>query len=811
MESQQKIESNYDASQIKVLDGIEAVRKRPAMYIGSTGPEGLHHLVFEVVDNSIDEALAGYCEKIQVTLHTDNSITVEDNGRGIPVDLHVTEKKPALEVVMTTLHAGGKFDQNSYKVSGGLHGVGISVVSALSEYLEARIKRNGKVYEQRYERGDVASELNVIGTTEKTGTRVRFRPDSEIFNEIEWNFDILSQRLRELSFLNAGIHISIEDVKKNKRTEYKYQGGIVSFIEFLNNSKRPLYKEIIHINGSREDVEIDIAFQYNDGYSETIFTFVNNINTREGGTHLSGFRAALTRTINMYATSSNISKKNNKISFSGEDLREGLTAVISVKVQEPQFEGQTKTKLGNSNVKGIVENFVNEGLGIFLEENPAVGKKIVDKVQDAARAREAARKAKELTRRKSALEVSSLPGKLADCQEKDPKYSELFLVEGDSAGGSAKQGRDRKCQAILPLKGKILNVEKARLDKMLENQEIGYMITALGTGIGEEDFNLENLRYHKIIIMTDADVDGAHIRTLLLTFFYRNYRTLIERGYLYIAQPPLYLLKDTKRKQSRYIKDDNQFMEYLIERGVKDAKVYMSQGGEITNSTLKRLVHKIIRFDYLLGILHPGQLDSDFLRDFMFHGPLNKELLSNREELEKRLDGFLEKKKEKGFNGEPDEYIIERDTENNCYLFRYSSNRNGLSIVTIIDAELINSPAFQELFSITREFTSIGKPPYIYENSDEKIELNNLVQLKDNVLQYGRKGLGIQRYKGLGEMNPDQLWETTMDPESRTLLKVTIPDAVKADDIFSKLMGDEVEPRRQFILEFALQVQNLDI
>jgi len=663
--------SKYDASNIKVLGGIEAVRVRPAMYIGSTGPEGLHHLVFEVVDNSIDEALAGFCSNIHVSVHTDNSVTVEDDGRGIPVDRHVSENKPALEVVMTTLHAGGKFDRNTYKVSGGLHGVGISVVNALSEYLEARIRRDGKVYEQRYERGKVASELSVVGETDKTGTRVRFRADPEIFESLEFNYDVLSQRLRELSFLNAGIRIVLEDRRSNRQDVFSYDGGIVSFVDLLNQNRKPIHGTVIHLNGVREDVEIDMALQYNLGYSETVFSYVNNINTREGGTHLSGFRAALTRTINSYAVSNNLLKKNAKTSLSGDDMREGLTAVISIKVRDPQFEGQTKTRLGNSNVKGIVENFCNENLAIFLEENPGVGRKIVEKVQEAARAREAARKAKELTRRKSALEVSSLPGKLADCQETDPAESELFLVEGDSAGGSAKQGRDRRTQAILPLKGKILNVEKARLDKMLQNQEIGYMITAMGTGIGEEDFQIENLRYRKIIIMTDADVDGAHIRTLLLTLFFRHFRPLIERGYLYIAQPPLYRIKDSRKKEEKYVKDDHEFQENLMERGVRERKVEFGDGGTVEGAALKKLVGRVVRFESLITKLNPEKAETGVIKDLLCDGPFSLEMLSDRQGLEERVRALWGRRAEQGKEGE--EYTIEVDSEHTCQRVRYVS------------------------------------------------------------------------------------------------------------------------------------------
>jgi len=628
---------------------------------------------------------------------------------------------------------------------------------------------------------------------------------------VEWSFDTLAQRLRELSFLNAGVQITLEDVRSNKKSEYSYKGGIASFIDFLNESKKPLHKKIIHVKGNRDDVDIDIALQYNDGYTESVFSYVNNINTREGGTHLSGFRAALTRTLNSYAVSNNLFKKNAKASLSGEDMREGLTGVISVKVRDPQFEGQTKTRLGNSNVKGIVENFVNEALSTFLEENPSTGRKIVDKVHEAARAREAARKAKELTRRKSALEVSSLPGKLADCQEKDPQHSEIFLVEGDSAGGSAKQGRDRKCQAILPLKGKILNVEKARMDKMLQNQEIGCMITALGSGIGEEDFRIENLRYHKIIIMTDADVDGAHIRTLLLTFFYRHYRMLVERGYLYIAQPPLYLLKDPKKKQSKYIKDDYEFMEYMLDRGVKDTKVHLEDGKQVQDSQLKKLVTKIIRFDELLSKLRPGMVDRDFLRDLLLGTGFSEGMLQDREELERTVGSVWDTRQKEGFSTEQEEYFIEGDPENNCFRIRYLSAKNGSSWETVLDAELVTIPSFQELMRIAGEFDDMGGPPYRVEKGEEQTQVEGVFQLKELILQLGRRGLGIQRYKGLGEMNPGQLWETTMNPETRTLLQVAIADAAEAERIFSTLMGDDVEPRRQFISENALQVQNLDV
>ncbi|GAW93644.1 DNA topoisomerase (ATP-hydrolyzing) subunit B [Calderihabitans maritimus] len=633
----EKVDVEYNASQIQVLEGLEAVRRRPGMYIGSTGTRGLHHLVYEIVDNSIDEALAGYCDRIKVIIHQDNSVTVIDNGRGIPVDIHEKTGKPAVEVALTMLHAGGKFGGNGYKVAGGLHGVGLSVVNALSEWLEVKVKRNGKVYHQRYERGQVVSDLRIVGESKGTGTQITFKPDQEIFEETVFNYEILSNRLRELSFLNRGLKITLEDERTGYKEVFYHNAGIVNFIKHLNKNKNPIHNKVIYIEAEKEEVQVEVAMQYHDGYIETIFSYANNIHTSEGGTHEAGFKTALTRVVNDYARRHNLLKENNN-NLTGEDIREGLTAIISIKVKEPQFEGQTKTKLGNTEVRGIVDSIVTEGLGNFLEENPSIAKKIVEKAIHAARAREAARRARELTRRKSALEVTSLPGKLADCSIKDPAYAELFLVEGDSAGGSAKQGRDRKFQAILPLRGKILNVEKARLDKILNNEEIRAMITALGTGIAD-DFDIMKARYHKIIIMTDADVDGAHIRTLLLTFFYRYMRKLVEAGYVYIAQPPLYKI-------------------------------------------------------------------------------------------------------------------------------------------------------------------SKGKKEY-YAYSDEEL---------DRILsELGRDNYSIQRYKGLGEMNPEQLWETTMNPETRTIYRVTMEDAVKADEIFSILMGDKVEPRREFIKTHAKEVRNLDV
>ncbi len=804
--------SSYDASRIKVLGGIEAVRMRPAMYIGSTGPDGLHHLVFEVVDNSIDEALAGWCNRISVILHRDGSVTVDDNGRGIPVDLHETEQKPALEVVMTTLHSGGKFDTESYKVSGGLHGVGISVVNALSEYLEVKVRRDGKIYYQKYARGKVESELMELGTTDRTGTTIKLRPDPEIFATTEFSYETLSQRLRELSFLTPGIQISIEDQRTGKKHEFSYKGGITSFVEHLNKNRKVLHDKIIYIRGVRDGVEVEIALQYNDGYSETVFSYANNINTKEGGTHLTGFRAGLTRTINNYALAAvnSQSKKGQKIAISGEDVREGLTAVVSVRLRDAQFEGQTKTKLGNSNVKGLVEALVNEKLGTFFEENPGIAKSIVEKVQEAARAREAARKARELTRRKSALEVTSLPGKLADCQEKDPALSELFLVEGDSAGGSAKQGRDRRNQAVLPLKGKILNVEKARLDKILRNQEIGCMITALGTGVGEEDFSIEKLRYHKIIIMTDADVDGAHIRTLLLTFFYRYFPALIEKGNIFIAQPPLYKVKELRKKESLYLKTEAELEEFILNNGVREAFI-VGKDGEIRGQELKSLVEKIVRFEELLGRLARGSSDKEVLRTLIFEDLITADTLRNQEQLQKALDCLVKKHQPSELFGGDDEYEIEKDHDNNCFLATYTSKKDGYVRQTIIDLDMVTSAEFRESKLISEKIRAAAPLPIELMLGKEGKTIQSYVELKDCIFEHGRKGIVVQRFKGLGEMNPDQLWETTMNPETRTLLKVQIEDAIEANEIFNILMGDEVEPRRQFISENALNVRNLDI
>lgn len=816
-----KQEVKYDATQIKVLEGFEAVRKRPAMYIGNTGSSGLHHLVFEVVDNSIDESLVGYCDRIEVIIHTDNSITVIDNGRGIPVDIHPEEKRPAAEVVMTTLHAGGKFDNRSYKVSGGLHGVGVSVVNALSESLGLEIRRDKKVYHQAYQRGQPISKLEEVGKTKGTGTKIVFKPDTDIFETIEFSFDLLSQRLRELAFLNKGVLIIIEDEREGKRHEFNYKGGISSFVEFLNKNKNALYPKPVFLQGEKsffsmeegerreQVVQIEIALQHNDTYTENIFAYANNINTKEGGTHLSGFRTALTRTINNYAAK-NLSPKDFKENFKGEDLQEGLTAVISVKLPQPQFEGQTKTKLGNTNIKGIVEQLLGEKLSYFLEENPKVAKKIVGKALEAARAREAARKAKELTRRKTALDSSVLPGKLADCQETDPARCEIYLVEGDSAGGSAKQGRDRRFQAILPLKGKILNVEKARFDKMLENDEISTIISALGTGIEKDENTILTPRYHHIIIMTDADVDGSHIRTLLLTFFYRRMPSLIERGYLYIAQPPLFKVK--KGKREKYIKDEISLEKYLLECGAEGIEM-VSKGSQksLKNNQLLKVLEKALKYRRILEKLEKKQWDKNILSALAFEGEFQKEALKNKTSVKKFLETV---KSHASFFYPfvpPIEYSLIEDAEHSCFAIRCLTKIDSITKETSINFDLLTSTELAELRKLAEGLKNIGSPPFTINHKNGKLTFNTLSEVLEYVLNSGEKGREIQRYKGLGEMNPDQLWETTMNPEKRTVFQVKIDDAIEADEIFTILMGDQVEPRRKFIYENAINVTNLDI
>ena len=801
-------QDDYKADNIKVLEGLEAVRKRPGMYIGDTGERGLHHLVYEVVDNSIDEALAAHCDNIEVTIHIDNSVTVIDNGRGIPVDIHSTEGVSAAEVVLTKLHAGGKFDKSSYKVSGGLHGVGISVVNALSETLEIEVKRDGRVYQQSYRRGVPQDRLKEVGKSKERGTKVTFTPDTEIFETVDFSFDILSQRLRELAFLNSGVKITIEDERSQKKHEFFYKGGLLSFVEHLNRAKTAIHPKVVHFAGEKEGVEVEIAMQWNDGYSENVFSFANNINTAEGGTHLIGFKSALTRTVNSYAIELGQLKKDDA-NLQGEDVREGLTAVVSVKVPEPQFEGQTKTKLGNSEVKGIVEALVNEKFSSYLSEHPGDAKKIISKGVEAARVREATRKAKDLARRKGALDSGSLPGKLADCQERDPALSEIYLVEGDSAGGSAKQGRDRRNQAILPLKGKILNVEKARFDKMLSSQEIRLMITALGTGV-KEDYDSAKLRYHSIIIMTDADVDGSHIRTLLLTFFYRQMPDLVEKGHLFIAQPPLYKVK--RGKQERYLKDEATLEDHLIELGTENIRVRATNDGNgLTGQSLQSFVKKVARWEKLMGLITRKRKNRVVIEGLLLEEQFSEETLKDERALrgfESRLVSYINLTAP---DQAPVSCALEEDPEHNCFKLICATRTNGSRSQTVIDREFLISPEYKEIKRLFTELTSIGVPPYAVENGDQKAQLRSLTEVLKYIMEGGKKGQYIQRYKGLGEMNPDQLWETTMNPETRILLQVRIEDAVEANDIFSTLMGDEVEPRRKFIEDHALTVKNLDI
>jgi DNA gyrase subunit B len=761
------------------------------------------------VDNSIDEALGGFCNKIDVTIHDDDSVTVEDNGRGIPVDIHKEEGRPAAEVVMTTLHAGGKFDSESYQYSGGLHGVGVSVVNALSEFLELEIWRDGNLFTQRYERGRPVTPFEVAGKTKRRGTKIWFRPDKEIFETLDFSFDTLSQRLRELSFLNSGLKITIVDERSDKKHEFQYKGGIVSFVEYLNKNKTPVHPKPIHLEGEKEGIYIDIALQYNEGYAENIFSFANNINTIDGGTHIVGFKSALTRTLNNYASSHN-SLRNLKVALTGEDAREGLTGVVSIKLSNPQFEGQTKAKLGNSEVKGLVEGRVNERLGTYFEENPSIAKRILEKVVDAARAREAARKAKELTRRKGILETDSLPGKLADCQERDPRESEIFIVEGDSAGGSAKQGRDRRIQAILPLRGKILNVEKARFDQMLSNQEIKTLITALGTGVGKDDYNLDKLRYHRVIIMTDADVDGSHIRTLLLTLFYRQMFPLIENGYLYIAQPPLYRVKKGKESPI-YLHKEEELENYLLEKGIEGLRLNLGEGkNSLSGKGLLDFVKKIIRHKKLLERLARRKMDPEILFAFAKQESISKGSLRGEKEVKRIIAGLKKDLKEMGSNRER-EFRLEKDAEHGTYYILCLSSANGSHFETLINADLIASPQFEELQKIVQQLKAVGAPPLLLHTGEESKAISDFAQLVEEIFVHGKKGMEIQRYKGLGEMNPEQLWETTMNPESRTLLQVRVEDAVKADEIFTVLMGDQVEPRRDFIQRNALSVTNLDI
>jgi len=794
----------YDASSIDVLEGLEPVRLRPSMYIGNVDVAGLHHLVYEVVDNSIDEAMAGFCDTILVTIHKDNSISVEDNGRGIPVDIHRTENVPAVEVVLTKLHAGGKFDNDSYKVSGGLHGVGVSVVNALSKLLEVEIYAKGKKYFQTYAKGIKASELKVVGESSKRGTKIHFVPDEKIFNVTEFSYDILSRRLRELAFLNKGVSILIEDERFDKNDRYCYEGGIVSFVEYLNK-RHTILHEPVFIEGCRNDVNIEVAIQYNGTYKENIFSFANNINTVEGGFHLIGFKAALTRSINQYAVAGNL-PKNLSAKISGDDVREGLTAIISVRIKSPQFEGQTKTKLGNSEVKGLVESLVNEKLSTFMEENPAVARKIIEKAVDAARARDAAKRARDLARNKGALIDSTLPGKLAECQISDPAMRELFLVEGDSAGGSAKQGRDRKFQAILPLKGKILNVEKARFDKILRSEEIKNIITALGTGVGKEEYNIDKIRYHKIIIMTDADVDGSHIRTLLLTFFYRQMPELVDKGYLYIAQPPLF--KIGKGKSESYIKDEQELNDVILKKICEKKQVSIAADETtLTNHRLFIFLCDLSEYMSAMFKLENRGFDPFVLEKLIEIGVQDKAFLQDREQMN-RLRAAI------GGEGYLTDEILWNEADEIFELVVTPLDQTQYQKAMTIDRSLIYSSDYQKGLMLNKKLEKYDTPPFEIRSRDSDaapVLVENKRQLLQHLFEDGKKGIHIQRYKGLGEMNPEQLWQTTMHPDKRHLLKVTVEDAVESDEIFTILMGDEVEPRREFIQNNALEVSMLDI